>query len=219
MTSFSGGQIVQALNELGPTYYVHQFFATGPGDLTPTDANVASKVRDYGAYLQDSWRAAAGLTVDLGVRMDRELVFNAGGAVFRTTTWQPRVGVVWDPDQRGRTRIYAFAGRFSYALPTDLAINVFGVDSLAVVYNCDPGSLVHDSELHRANREPNTNTRRAGDPVDPGLKGIFQDELTLGVEKLFGSSLTLGLKGTYRRLGEAIEDRCDLDFSRSGEQL
>src|SRR5262249_45854651 len=51
-------------------------------------------------------------------------------------------------------------------------------------------------------------------PVDPGLKGISQDELTIGVEKLLGTSFTLGLKATYRRLANAIEDRCDLDWNR-----
>jgi hypothetical protein len=33
------------------------------------------------------------------------------------------------------------------------------------------------------------------------------------VERLVGSSLTVGLKGTYRSLGSTIEDRCDLDYT------
>src|SRR5262249_62411420 len=53
-----------------------------------------------------------------------------------------------------------------------------------------------------------------GEAFDQGLKGISQDELTIGVEKILGSSLTLGLKATYRRLANAIEDRCDLDYNQ-----
>src|SRR6202030_4615089 len=48
---------------------------------------------------------------------------------------------------------------------------------------------------------------------DAGLKGIYQDEFTLGVEKLLDPTLSIGVKGTYRNLGRAIEDRCDLDYN------
>jgi len=49
--------------------------------------------------------------------------------------------------------------------------------------------------------------------VDTGLTGIHQDEYTVGVERLLGQTLTVGLKGTYRALRNVIEDRCDLDYN------
>src|SRR5262249_13533400 len=52
-----------------------------------------------------------------------------------------------------------------------------------------------------------------GTPVDPSLRPISQDELTLGIERLLDPTLVVGLKGIYRRLHHAIEDRCDLDYS------
>ena len=52
-----------------------------------------------------------------------------------------------------------------------------------------------------------------GDPVDPGVRGWYQDELTVGIERLLGPTLTVGLKGTYRTLRNALENRCDLDSS------
>ena len=48
--------------------------------------------------------------------------------------------------------------------------------------------------------------------MDAGVGAGYQDELTVGVERLLGPTLTVGLKGTYRRLGRAIEDRCDFDY-------
>src|SRR5262249_12980828 len=48
---------------------------------------------------------------------------------------------------------------------------------------------------------------------DPNLKGISLDEFTIGAEKSLGRSLVLGVKATYRRLHNAIEDRCDVDWS------
>jgi hypothetical protein len=52
-----------------------------------------------------------------------------------------------------------------------------------------------------------------GMPVDANLNGFSQDELTVGVERLLSPTLTLGLKGTYRSLRNAIEDRCDFDYN------
>ena len=46
------------------------------------------------------------------------------------------------------------------------------------------------------------------------MKAIYQDEVTVGVEKRLDPTFSVGVKATYRRLGEAIEDRCDLDGSR-----
>ena len=39
-------------------------------------------------------------------------------------------------------------------------------------------------------------------PVDPGVRGWYQDELTVGIERLLGPTLTVGLKGTYRTLAK-----------------
>jgi hypothetical protein len=49
--------------------------------------------------------------------------------------------------------------------------------------------------------------------VDTGLKAPYQDEMTVGIERLLGGNLTVGLKATYRRLGATIDDRCDFDYT------
>src|SRR5262249_6530062 len=215
VTLFSGGQRVRCYNQYGQTYYRHDFFAVSNTDFSPVDNNSHWKVQDIGAFLQDSWRPAPGLTINAGLRMDREHVFDdLDEAVIRTTTWQPRLGVSWDPNRDGRTKLYAFAGRFSYGLPTDLAIRSYGRNNFyTVTYNFDPVGVAQDPNVpHHEMAGISEGDYRT--PVDPGLKGISQDELTIGVEKLLGTSFTLGLKATYRRLANTIEDRCDLDWNR-----
>src|SRR5262249_22798891 len=51
------------------------------------------------------------------------------------------------------------------------------------------------------------------EPVDANLKGMYQDELTVGVEKALAPTFIVGVKGTYQRLGSVIEDRCDLEYT------
>jgi hypothetical protein len=122
------------------------------------------------------------------------------------------LGIVWDPIGDGTSKIYGFVGRFSYGLPTDLAIRVFGNSIFANTFNFDPTAVAQDPKVigHEFSRP------RGGpvaEPADPGLKGISQDELTLGLEKTLGGSLVLGIKATYRTLSNSIEDRCDLDYT------
>ena len=47
---------------------------------------------------------------------------------------------------------------------------------------------------------------------------MYQDELTLGVERLLDPTFTVGVKATYRNLGNAVEERCDLDYSQNNSR-
>ena len=100
---YTGLQGVSIYNEFGQLYYEHDFLGTNPNDpvVIPT-YNPGARVLDYGGYLQDSWKAAPNLTVNLGLRWDGEETRTVSGhTVLRFTDgWQPRVGVVWDPWRR-----------------------------------------------------------------------------------------------------------------------
>jgi hypothetical protein len=216
--SFTGGQLIRRFNERGQVYYQHNFFVTSidPLDLTPAAGyTVRPRTADYGAYIQDSWKPAPQWTINVGLRWDEEDIRDYRDVtVIRTKNeWQPRIGIVWDPTRDGRTKVHAFAGRFYYALPTDLSVRSYGNDSSAVTFNFDPVDVTPDPNVpgHPRSFLP---YGAFGDPVDPNLRGIFQDEYTVGVDRALSSTLTVGLKATYRRLGSAIEDRCDLDYNR-----
>jgi hypothetical protein len=215
ITHLTGFQMVARLNERGQIYYQHFFIAKSPTDLTPTDNRRRSRTGELGAYVQDSWKAAAGLTISAGLRWDEEDIRNFQDvSVIKTiAAWQPRLGVIWDPMKDGRTKLYAFAGRFYYSLPTDIAIRAYGGQSRAFTYNFDPVSVVQDPTV-LGHGKSSFNGSVVGDPVDKGLKGIYQDEYTVGLERLLSPTLSLGVKATYRKLGNAIEDRCDLDYTR-----
>jgi hypothetical protein len=211
--AYTGGQLVQIRNEQGTPYYRHTYYPVSLTDPTPRlERAVEPRVNDFGVYFQDSWRPGQGLTINAGVRWDGEHVQDYTGAtVIHTGIWEPRVGIVWDPWKDGATKIYASGGRFSYALPTDLAARSYGNGLAYNVYNFDPTSLVQDPNVPG---HPSRDILGSafGTPVDPGLKPISQDELTLGVERLLDPTLVVGIKGIYRSLHTAIEDRCDLAY-------
>lgn len=214
VSSFTGGQHVGRFNEHGQLYYVHNFYVKSLTDPTPID-NVNLEVRaiDKGAFVQDMWRIGAHLTINAGLRWDEEdLRDYAGVTIVKTTAeWQPRVGIAWDPSGRGQTKVFAFAGRFYLSLPTDLSVQSFSASVFETTFNFDPVSLTSDPNVigHPPLRP---NTIGLSKQVESGLKGMFQDEIAVGAEMLLDPTFSIGLKATYRRLGRAVEDRCDLDL-------
>jgi hypothetical protein len=215
--SYTGGQEADLFNENGVPYYRHHFYTLSLTDPVPlSNFTLRGQVLDYSAFAQDSWKAAANVTINLGIRWDGEDTRNyLGHTVWKDNNeWQPRIGVTWDPWNDGATKVYAFAGRFSYALPTNMAAALFfgGFES-ATTFNYDPVSVVQDPTV------PNHGTPSGGPvsfsvPVDAGLRNYSQDEALLGIERTFGTGLTVGLKGTYRSLNRVIALRYDLDPSQ-----
>jgi outer membrane receptor protein involved in Fe transport len=197
-----------------PVFYQHDYFAANGTDLTPlVTSPFDTPSKRLGLYLQDNWRIIPSLTVNAGIRYDNENIIKGNGqtAFKLNNEWAPRFGFVWDFVGDGTSKVYGSAGRFYYALPTDLNVRVFTANSLIGIYNYDPNSLQQDPTAPR-NKLVQVGSF-AGEPVDPGLKAAYEDELTLGVEKAIDPTLSVGLKYTYRTLGRTIEDRCDLDYS------
>ncbi len=216
----SGEQCVEVRNEWGQLYYVHTFSARSGSESDfsaplPTGPFRAT-IHSAGAYLQDSWRPTPGLTVNLGLRWDTEELID-----YKDTTrirfnqeWQPRLGVAWDPWQDGRTKLYAFGGRFYYRMPTAAMAWYFGDVTGVDTYNFDPVETTPDPTVPGHDCEGcSSQVWFGGGPwgtvVDSGLQEMYQDEYSIGAERLLDPTFTVGLKGTYRRLGNAVEDRCD----------
>src|SRR4029077_3911244 len=124
----SGGQFVTRYNEFGTVYYEHDFTAKSPNDLSFARQAFDAAARDIGALAQDSWKILPFLTVNVGLRWDREEMRNyLGVPVIRLSNeWQPRIGVVWEPTRDGTMKLYAFGGRFYYSLPTEAVARSFG---------------------------------------------------------------------------------------------
>jgi hypothetical protein len=218
----TGAQCAFLVNDFGKTYYVHRFAASGGDDPRQLpDGRFRARARNAGAYLQDSWRVGAGLTVSLGLRWGQETLQNYEGKTVLdlANQWQPRVGVVWDPWKDGRTKVYAAAGRYYFDLPTVAMTwwfgNVTGMDS----YSLDPVSTTPDPTARGLEDDSGYWTWFGGTPwgvpVDAHLKATYQNEVTAGVERLLDPSLVVGMKATYRALGNILEDRCDLDPNRN----
>ena len=210
-------------------FYQHDLLANGTTNdfeiIPASPFNVPSK--RYSGYIQDQWRIIPTLTMNLGVRYDTEQFYGLDPdpaigqfqAFSLNNEWSPRIGVVWDFIGDGTSKLYASAGRFYFALPTDLNVRVFTANSGVTTFNYEPTNINQGAGAPRAQLFQGGSA--SGEPVDgwtngelngtPRIKASYQDELTVGIEKSLDPTLSIGLKGTYRTLGRTIEDRCDLD--------
>jgi len=230
---FSGGQRIlefsTVINGQPITYYQHGLFlnrlppidpATGKPDPFQIDSTyitplvVNSKDDNYAVYLQDRYRIGTNLTLDLGVRWERQEMYHADGSVALDLkkNWAPRVGFVWDPKGNGSSKVYVSWGYFYETIPMDMAIRGFGSEIVGLTYNLD-GAKNDPSRLNvtcdpyvNANIQPCAIYGNAAEPVDPNLKGQYVQEIILGGEQEVATDLVIGVKGVYRNLERVVED-------------
>jgi hypothetical protein len=202
-------------NVNGGVFYSHSFMSNLDG--TPvTRIEIETPILAYSAFVQDTWRISRRLTVNAGLRWDREDIqdFRRRTVIDLDDMWSPRAGVVWDFLGDGTSKAYGSYGRFYYQFPTDLNVRGYGNNEFLFVsaFNYDPESLV-DRPGTAFGFQGATSTPLGPEPVDRNLEGMYQDEYTIGVEKALTPTFVVGLKGNYQRLGEVLEDRCDLDYT------
>jgi outer membrane receptor protein involved in Fe transport len=64
------------------------------------DLDISDK--NYGGYVQDTWKAGYGVTLNLGLRYDKSSLFGDDNNNFA-----PRLGAAWDVGQKGQTVVRA----------------------------------------------------------------------------------------------------------------
>jgi hypothetical protein len=127
----------------------------------------------------------------------------------------PRLGVVWDPAHTGKSKVYAFWGRFHEAIPLDLNIRAINGEKYIVTYYVNPATLTSANWYNTAGSPLAINGPWSVDhvtsltaitPLDENLKTQFEDQFALGYERQFGSHLSGGVRYVDRSLKRIIED-------------
>ncbi len=178
-----------------------------------------------GGFLQDSWSIFDKVTVNAGVRYDTQTIWGLDGKMGLNLPhqWSPRIGVIYDFTQQGRSKLFANYARFYENVPLDMADLSFPQQQLlAATYNasaCNPTdvadlapggdcTLASNRRTRGSAESPNQQwVSEGGDrvPVDPKIRAQSSDEFVLGAEYevLLGR---VGLSYTKRYLNDVIED-------------
>jgi hypothetical protein len=171
-------------------------------------------------YVQDAWQPIKNLTLNLGVRFEREDVpsFTEGfeGITFG---WgdkiAPRLGFAWDVFGNAKVKVFGnfgwFYDRFKYELPRgSFGGNIYD-DWRAPLPAGSTDIFSFTPQYVRQNSLIYTNFRiPSNDPsdfrVDPDLRPVRQTEYTFGTQFDLGAGTILGARYTHKEIDETIED-------------
>lgn len=192
--------------------------ALGVGGLTLFGTFGKASSANQAFFFQDGWTIARRLTVNAGVRIEKETVpsFRAGAPGI-TFGWgskiAPRIGVAFDVLGNGKWKVFGSYGKFYDRFKYELPRGSFGGDTYLlyefVIVNPNIFSYTRAGLI--ANNIITTDFRTiSNDPrdnrVDPNLKAFSQDEMTVGSEYEVRRGMILGVRFTHKRVLRAIED-------------
>ncbi|NVB36274.1 TonB-dependent receptor [Pseudenhygromyxa sp. WMMC2535] len=200
-------------------------YLTGPDQITDL-ASLQWRVYSttIGGFIQDSWSIMDKVTLNIGLRYDAQHLFGGDGLLSMALPNQvsPRVGLIWDPTQAGKAKIFANYARFYQSVPLNLADRAGsgepGVGGLYASSLCDPT----DPQSLADDCQSGASTLAIGGPadpdryyysygagktaVDPNLKPQSSDEIVAGGEYEIIPGGKLGATYTHRWLSQVIED-------------
>ena len=175
-----------------------------------------------GGFVQDSWSIMDKVTVNIGGRYDAQFLYGPDGSLGLSLAnqWSPRLGVIYDPTQSGRMKLYGNYARLYESVPLDIADrSLSGEPGLSAAYACNPlmpGQLQGVCGTDAA-RLPSGASKGAPDkqwittgagltPIDPNIKPQSSDEIVLGAQYDVIANLRAGVDYTRRWLNYVIED-------------
>jgi hypothetical protein len=117
---------------------------------------------NHGLFAQDSWTMGHGVTINYGVRFDKEYLPASSTAGLKGNpiefSWAdkvaPRIGVAWDVFRDGRLKLFGDYGKFYDIMKLNVAISSFGGQTWNdCVYALDTANLASiapafDSNIH-----------------------------------------------------------------------
>jgi hypothetical protein len=193
---------------------------TGPyGDFYNAYGNM------YSGYIQDSWTIGNRFTINFGVRAESEYIpsYATGNPEFEnlkpikfplSKKIAPRLGFVWDVKGDSSLKVFGSYGLFYDVMKLEMASGSFGGTKWkSTYYALDeydwdkigvngffPGNKLLPAPYTFDFRAPSFDT------VDPDLKPMTQQEISLGLEKRVREDLALSVRLVNKHLLWAIED-------------
>lgn len=178
------------------------------------------------AFAQDSWSVLPNLTVNLGVRWERQALADVNGDVRLAINDNiaPRLGVTFDFTNEGKSKLMANYGRYYESIPQDMNSRAMAPEGFAF-FRFDKSRFPEydGTDLYGTNTEYQHPYYTSADPryvgsginlsfggeqayIQKDLKGMYNDQALVGIEYEVAKDTSAGLTVIWNRLGNVIED-------------
>jgi len=177
-------------------------------------------------FAQDAWSPNKYVTINAGLRWEQQHVQGLNAAYTFTDNWSPRLGISVDPWGSRKTKVTANFGRYTEALPLDIAIRSLSseYDFPTTIWTPPNDGAGHalvnsDGTLDFSNFSVANNfagfaggvSAQSSVAFGKGTRSEYLDEFQLGFEHEFGNSgVIFSTHYTDRRIKRIIEDNAAL---------
>jgi outer membrane receptor protein involved in Fe transport len=186
--------------------------------------------RTHSLFLNDNWQVSGNLTVNLGLRWDKNQGQDAAGAdVVRDSAFSPRLGMTWDPRGDGVWSVNTSYGRYVAAIANSIADSASPAGTPATFawfylgpnintgggpLQSSPAVIQSVFDWFNANGGQSRDTFFADVPgvatrIRDGLRSPHADEYVVGVSRQLGSRGAIRADFTYRNFGDFYSDLVD----------
>ncbi len=220
----------------GETYAANDgTFHTGPFGYyrwRQFSTNGSVNSNSIGLYVQDSWTVNNNLTINAGLRTERERVpafrTDLGGSKYPidfsfADKLAPRLGFAYDIRGDGRWKAYGSWGYFYDIMKLELPRGAFGGDKwIESYYTLDtpnwntigvngnfPGTLIEQIDFRHTGSQPGdcaTPANPDANCIDPDLKPSRQQEFTIGLDHELNSRTSVGARYVHKQIDKTIDD-------------
>ena len=193
--------------------------------------------RTYSGFANDAWRPTDRLSVNLGLRFDKNGgTDSVGNAVIKDQAWSPRLGLTWNPDGQGVWTVNGGVAKYVAGILVTLADSSspggraaqFDYAYLGPAINTNPNAPLLDQNaaiqtvFNWFNQNGGTGRPPRGAPSVPGLTTVIGGtlgspnalEYTAGVARQLGTRGEIRVDGVYRDYGNFYSGRVDLTTGR-----
>ena len=182
-------------------------------------------VNNLGLFFQDDWSVNSKLTLNLGIRTEREdipsYVEGLSGIKFSFgDKFAPRAGFAYDIKGDGKWKAYGSWGVFYDIMKLELPRGAFGGDKwIERYYTLDsldyltigaipatgtfPGTFIEDVNFRIPSNDPSCPECGA---IDPDLRPMRQQEIIGGLDHELAPRVSLGVRYVHKQVDRGVED-------------
>jgi hypothetical protein len=223
---FENIDYTNTIQRTGPTFTLPNGTVTATGAQIEIDADPnfgrifrvvranITNVRDthahyFNGFAQDTWKIGTRLTINPGIRYERQGLIGSLADLVLNNNWAPRIGATYDPTGRGTMKIYGNWGFFYSKVPNDLAARALSSDSAvsrADYFDLALTQPVPDGVLALGTTSHFLQQGLMADLIDPKTKSSYVNEVVLGYEFEPVARMNIGVRYIHRDIPRVLED-------------